>query len=388
MFKTSFNLLIIYLLNLFIILLLTKNVLAESLDIKTPAKHVLIYDHKTNNVIYEKNSFELMKPASMAKVMTAYIVFDRIKDGTINLNDKFQVSHKAWKKGGSKTFLELNTQVNVKDLLMGLIVQSGNDAAIVLAEGISGNEEAFAREMNQYAKLLGMKNTYFTNSTGWPHPDLKTTSNDLMILTKNIIINFPEMYNFFKIKSFKYNNIKQPNRNPLIYGFSGSDGLKTGYTLESGYGLIGSAVRKKRRISIVINGLKGKTQRAFEGKRLLNIAFRETKLLSLFNKKRSLAKANVWLGTLPSVDLVARKELNILISPLELKKASIKIEWSDPIPAPIIKGAKLGIVKIILPGRNLIQTDLISVNSISKQSSLMQFKTLLKFLLYGDLVAE
>ena len=166
------------------------------LDITTPAKQVIIYDHEVDQVLFQKNADELMKPASMAKVLTAYIVFDRIKDKSLNMSDTFLVSDKAWRMGGSRSFLELNSNVSIKDLLMGLIVQSGNDAAVVLAEGISGDEEAFAREMNRYAKLIGMKNTYFTNSTGWPHPDLQTTSRDLVILTKRIIEDFPNLYKF------------------------------------------------------------------------------------------------------------------------------------------------------------------------------------------------
>ena len=206
---------------------------SKILDIQTPAKQVIIYDHEVDEVLFEKNADQLMKPASMAKVMTSYIVFDRIKDKSLNMSDTFLVSDKAWRMGGSRSFLELNSNVTIKDLLLGLIVQSGNDAAVVLAEGVSGDEEAFAREMNRYAKTLGMKDTYFTNSTGWPHPDLQTTSRDLVMLTKRIIDDFPELYNLYKEKIFTYNKIKQSNRNPLLYTMNGADGLKTGHTNES-----------------------------------------------------------------------------------------------------------------------------------------------------------
>ena len=268
---------------------------SKILDIKTPAKQVIIYDHEVNEVLFEKNADQLMKPASMAKVMTSYIVFDRIKDKSLNMSDTFLVSDKAWRMGGSRSFLELNSNVTIKDLLLGLIVQSGNDAAVVLAEGVSGDEEAFAREMNRYAKTLGMKDTYFTNSTGWPHPDLQTTSRDLVILTKRIIDDFPELYKLYKEKIFTYNKIKQSNRNPLLYTMNGADGLKTGHTNESGYGLIGSVKRNDRRVTIVINGLNSKKKRRFESKRLFNIVFRETTLLSLFSNQKSLVEANVWL---------------------------------------------------------------------------------------------
>ena len=358
------------------------------LDITTPAKQVIIYDHEVDQVLFQKNADELMKPASMAKVMTAYIVFDRIKDKSLNMSDTFLVSDKAWRMGGSRSFLELNSNVSIKDLLMGLIVQSGNDAAVVLAEGISGDEEAFAREMNRYAKLIGMKNTYFTNSTGWPHPDLQTTSRDLVILTKKIIEDFPSLYKLFKEKVFTYNNIKQSNRNPLLYTMNGADGLKTGHTNESGYGLIGSIKRNDRRITVVINGLKSKKNRTFESKRLFNIVYRETSLLSLFNEQKTLAKANVWLGKKSQINIVAQKPLNKIVSPLQLNKTKIRLEWMDPLSAPILKGDVVGKVHITIPGNDVIQENLISSQDVDKMSSFMRLKTILKFLLYGDIIAE
>ena len=338
--------------------------------------------------MYEKNADEVMKPASMAKVMTAYIVFDRIKERGLQMSDTFVVSDKAWRMGGSRSFLELNSNVSISDLLLGLIVQSGNDAAVVIAEGISGDEEAFAREMNRYAKLLGMKNTYFTNSTGWPHPDLKTTSKDLIILTKNLIKNFPKLYTLFNKKTFKYNNIKQSNRNPLLYSVNGADGLKTGHTIESGYGLIGSVERNNRRVTIIINGINSKKKRTFESKRLFDIVFRETTLLSLFENKKSLANANVWLGKLSKINLIAEKSVKKIISPLEFNKTKIKIEWNDPIPAPIKKGDRVGKIFVTMPGRDLITEHLISSENVEKLPSLLRIKSILKFLLYGDIIAQ
>ena len=361
---------------------------SKILDIKTPAKQVIIYDHEVDEVLFEKNADQLMKPASMAKVMTSYIVFDRIKDKSLNMSDTFLVSDKAWRMGGSRSFLELNSNVTIKDLLLGLIVQSGNDAAVVLAEGVSGDEEAFAREMNRYAKTLGMKDTYFTNSTGWPHPDLQTTSRDLVILTKRIIDDFPELYKLYKEKIFTYNKIKQSNRNPLLYTMNGADGLKTGHTNESGYGLIGSVKRNDRRVTIVINGLNSKKKRRYESKRLFNIVFRETTLLSLFNNQKSLVEANVWLGKKNKVNLIASKPFKKIISPFELNKTKIKLEWMDPISAPIKKSAVLGKIFINIPGQQTFQEDLISSEDVGKMSSLIRVKSILKFLLYGDIVAN
>ena len=365
-----------------------KKSISQLLDIKSPAKQVIIYDHEADEVLFEKNADQIMKPASMAKVMTAYIIFDKLKDQSLQMSDTFLVSNRAWRMGGSRSFLELNTNVSVKDLLLGLIVQSGNDAAVVLAEGVSGEEEAFAREMNRYAKILGMNNTYFTNATGWPHPDLKTTSRDLIILTRNIINNFPKLYELFNEKIFTYNNIKQSNRNPLLYSMNGADGLKTGHTNESGYGLIGSVKKNNRRVSIVINGLNSKKKRTFESKRLFNIVFRETALLSLFNDKKSLATANVWLGKQPQVNLVAEKAFKKIISPLELNKTKIKIQWQDPISAPIAKGDKVGNIFIDIPGKELIKQKIVSSQSIDKMSTFMKAKSILMYLLYGEFVVK
>ena len=359
---------------------------AQILDITTPAKQVVIYDHEADEILFEKNSNNLMKPASMAKVMTSYIVFDKIKDKSLKMSDTFLVSEKAWKMGGSRTFLELNSNVSIRDLLLGLIVQSGNDAAVVLAEGISGDEEAFAREMNRYAKLLGMQNTYFANSTGWPHPDLQTTAQDLAILSKKLIEDFPDLYKLFEEKIFTYNNIKQSNRNPLLYTMSGADGLKTGHTMESGYGLIGSVKRNDRRVTIVINGLNSKKQRTFESKRLFNIVFRETKLLSLFNNQNSLVKADVWLGNEPKVDLIAEKPFKKIITPFEYNKTKIQLEWMNPLPAPINKGQTLGSILISIPGKSIIKENLIATKDIDKMPSFLRIKSIVKFLLYGEIV--
>ena len=384
--RINFYLLFIFLLSFNFIW--TKKSNSQLLDIKSPAKQVIIYDHEADEVLFEKNADQIMKPASMAKVMTAYVIFDKLKDQSLQMSDTFLVSNRAWRMGGSRSFLELNTNVSIKNLLLGLIVQSGNDAAVVLAEGVSGEEEAFAREMNRYAKILGMYNTYFTNATGWPHPDLKTTSRDLIILTSNMINNFPELYELFNEKIFTYNNIKQSNRNPLLYSMNGADGLKTGHTNESGYGLIGSVKKNNRRVSIVINGLNSKKKRTFESKRLFNIVFRETALLSLFNDKKSLAKANVWLGKQSQVDLVAEKAFKKIISPLELNKTKIKIQWQDPISAPITKGDKVGNIFIDIPGKELIKQNIVSSQSIDTMSTFMKAKSILMYLLYGEFVVK
>ena len=362
------------------------NVYGNILKLKTPAKQVILYDHEIKKILFEKNSNDIMKPASMAKIMTAYIVFDRLQEGSLSIEDKFVVSKNAWRKGGSRTFLKLNSEVTISDLLMGLIVQSGNDAAIVLAEGIAGSEEDFALQMNQYANSLKMKNTYFTNSTGWPHEDLKTTAYDLIILTEALINNFPKLYKLFVEKEFTFNNISQPNRNPLLIGrykVPGADGLKTGHTNESGYGLIGSVVRQKRRITLVLNGLKSMRQRGKESKRLIEMAFRETYLLRAFQNKDVLSTANVWLGNKSTIQLMAEKPLKILVNRSSLRMIKTTITWMDPVKAPVKIGQKIGTININIPSSDLINLNLVSKENVKGLGPIDKLKSAVNYLMFG-----
>ncbi len=369
-----------------ILMVIPITVYGNFLKLNTPAKQVILYDHELKKVLFEKNSNDLMKPASMAKIMTAYIVFDRLQEGSLNLEDKFVVSKNAWKKGGSRTFLKLNSEVTISDLLMGLIVQSGNDAAIALAEGIAGSEEDFALQMNQYADLLEMNNTYFTNSTGWPHEDLKTTAYDLIKLTEALINNFPKLYKLFIEREFTFNNIRQPNRNPLLIGrykVPGADGLKTGHTNESGYGLIGSVVRKKRRITLVVNGLNSMKQRGKESKRLLELAFRETYILRAFQNNNILSSANVWLGNKSKINLMAEKPLKILVNRSALRMIKTTIMWNDPVKAPIKIGEKIGIINIKIPGRDKLELNLVSKNNVNGLGPIDKIKSAMNYLIFG-----
>ncbi len=372
---------------LILILMITPyNAYGDFLKLNTPAKQVILYDHEIKKVLYEKNSNALMKPASMAKIMTAYIVFDRLQEGSLTLDDKFIVSKKAWKKGGSRTFLKLNSEVTIHDLLMGLIVQSGNDAAIVLAEGISGSEEDFALQMNQYSQSLEMKNTFFTNSTGWPHEELKTTAYDLLKLTEALINNFPKLYKLFLEKEFTFNNISQPNRNPLLIGryrVPGADGLKTGHTNESGYGLIGSVVRKNRRISLVVNGLRSMKQRGKESKRLIELAFRETYLLRVFQNNNILGTANVWLGNKSKINLIAEKPLKILLNRSSLRMIKTKLLWNDPVKAPIKIGQNIGTINIDIPGREPLVLNLVSKDNVDGLGPIDKIKSAMNYLIFG-----
>ena len=327
---------------------------ASAAEILTPARYVYITDFESGKVLFAKDAEAPMKPASMAKIMTVFIVFQRIVDGSLRLDDSFLVSEKAWRKGGSRSFVEVGSRVSVSDLLHGVIVQSGNDAAIVLAEGIAGTEDAFAEEMNYWAEKLGMKQTNFRNATGWPDPALTTTAMDLNILTTELIKRFPvaeypELYPMFAKTEFTYNNITQPNRNPLVYGTAGADGLKTGHTEESGYGLVGSAIRNGQRFVMVLNGMDSMKQRSTESRRLMDLMFREYQTYELFKKDQPVDQANVWLGTTPKLDLVLDAPLKMVLSRKQRQALEISVQWLDPVPAPIRAGDQIGTLVINLP---------------------------------------
>ena len=324
---------------------------AFAAEITSPAKQAHVTDFATGKVLFSKDADAPMKPASMAKIMTIFVAFQRIADGQLGMDDKFIISEKAWKKGGSRTFLEVGKTVSVRELLHGIIVQSGNDAAIVLAEGISGSENAFADEMNFWAKKIGMKNTNFRNSTGWPDPDLTTTAADLNIMTTELIRRFPadkypDLYPIFAKREYTYNKIRQPNRNPLVYGTAGADGLKTGHTEESGYGLVGSAERDGQRVIMVLNGMVSMKQRSAESRRLMDLMFREFKTYRFFDKGQLVDQANVWLGNATKVDLVLDAPLHLLLSYQERRDLKLSVQWLDPVPAPIVAGDQLGTLTV------------------------------------------
>ena len=324
---------------------------AFAVEITSPAKQAHVTDFATGKVLFSKDADAPMKPASMAKIMTIFVAFQRIADGQLGMDDKFTISKKAWKKGGSRTFLEVGKTVSVRELLHGIIVQSGNDAAIVLAEGISGSENAFADEMNFWAKKIGMKNTNFRNSTGWPDPDLTTTAADLNIMTTELIRRFPadkypDLYPIFAKREYTYNKIRQPNRNPLVYGTAGADGLKTGHTEESGYGLVGSAERDGQRVIMVLNGMVSMKQRSAESRRLMDLMFGEFKTYRFFDKGQLVDQANVWLGNATKVDLVLDAPLHLLLSYQERRDLKLSVQWLDPVPAPIVAGDQLGTLTV------------------------------------------
>ena len=307
----------------------------------TTARTALVIDNTTSEVLLSKDVDRPIPPASMSKLMTLWMVFESLEEGKIDLDDTFRVSRKAWKKGGSKMFLREGAYVTVENLIKGVIIQSGNDACIVLAEGIAGTEENFAELMTIRAKEIGLSNSNFTNSTGWPDPKHKMSSKDLVTLANKIRERYPIYYKIFDDLEFTWDNISQRNRNPLLLMNLGADGLKTGYTEEAGYGLIASAKQNERRITFVITGLKSVGQRAREAKGITTWAFRKFKLKTYFKKSSIILEAPVWRGKKERVKISATEDVRILIANDARENTKMHIVLKEPLIAPLKKGQKI-----------------------------------------------
>ena len=337
MLKKPANLLL-----LIVFILLTR----QSFAIESIAKTALVIDLSTNEILLEKNSTEKTYPSSMTKMMTALVAFEKIKDGSLSLDQEFLISKKAWKMGGSKMFIEVDKRVSVYDLLLGVVVQSGNDASIAIAEGISGSEEIFAIEMNNLGKKIGLTGSNFTNSSGWPDDNHYTTAEDLAKVAQYTIENHYELYQMYKISDFTYNGIKQDNRNPLLYTFEGADGFKTGYTEAAGYGLVGSAERGDRRLILVLNGLESSKSRAQESLRLMDWGFNNFQLVDFYKKNEVIQEVDTWLGKEDKVDLVALEDISVSIPKAQLSSAKVTVLVEEPIATPIKIGDQIAKLQI------------------------------------------
>lgn len=355
---------------------------------ETTAHNAILMDYDTGEYLLVKNITEAVPPASMSKLMTVYILMSKIKDGSIKLDDTFSVSENAWRKGGAATggstmFLSIGDNVSVENIIKGIVIQSGNDACIVVAENISGTEEDFAVLMNKTAKQLGLKNSSFANSTGLPHPDQKMSMEDLAILSREIIKEFPDLYHYFSEKEFTYNNIKQGNRNPLLYSMKGADGLKTGHTEEAGFCLAASAVKGGRRLIGVMSGMNSNKERSEEAERLMSWGFREFNNFKMFSKDQTIATAKVWYGKQKTVDLTVAEDVLKTIHLSQIDNVKTTAEFDEPIKAPIKAGQKVGELKISIADKNSLTVPLVAAKDVEKVGLLGRFWANVKYFVFG-----
>lgn len=351
--------------------------------LETNAREAFIMDFDTGTVLLDKEGDTLTEPASMTKMMTVHMLFKHIKDGSVSMDDTFHVSEKAWRKGGSKMFVEVNSDVSVSDLLHGIIVQSGNDAAIVVAEGLAGTEDAFATEMTEEARNIGMTKSVFKNATGWPAEGHLVTVHDLAILARDTIRDFPELYKLYSVKEFTYNGIRQPNRNPLLGTSAGVDGLKTGHTETAGYGLTASAERDGRRLILVVNGLGSVRERRTESQKLLDWGFREFDNYDLFAKDETVGSANVWLGAETKVDLVSDKDILLTLPRSARNDMKVSVVYEGPIPAPITKGAQVASLKVEMADQETREFPLYAAHDVGRLGFIGRIGAAIKYLLWG-----
>ncbi len=318
---------------------------------QTAAAHAMLIEAESGSVLFEKAADDLIPPASLSKLMTQEVVFNEIKQGRLNPTTEFIVSTNAWRRGGapshtSSMFIPIHSKVSVDDLLHGAIIQSANDACIALAEGISGNESTFAELMTKRARELGLTKSTFGNSTGLPDPRQLMTARELAKLARHLIETYPDYYKYYSEREFTWNKIRQFNRNPLLNLNIGADGLKTGFTKEAGYGLVGSAVQNGLRLIVVVNGLRSEKERADEAKKLLDWGFHSFQSGLLFAAGQEIAQAKLYGGVKGHVPLMARKEVRLMVPRGSRDKIIARVVYSGPVRAPVEQGQKIGTLKV------------------------------------------
>ena len=339
------------------------------------APTAILIEATSGSVLFEKNADELRAPSSMMKLMTAEVVFHAIKQGDIKLTDEYRVSENAWRKGGapaggSTMFAAINSKIAVDDLLHGAIIQSGNDSCMVLAEGIAGNERAFAEMMTKRAREIGLARSTFANSNGLPDPGNKMTVRELATLARYIILTYPEFYKLFGEKEFTWNKIRQPNRNPLLNSLEGADGLKTGFTKEGGYGMVGSAVQNGIRLIVAINGLEDPDDRATEAKKMLEWGFRNFEVRTVFAADQTIGYAKVFGGDSRSVALSSPEPVKVMVQKNGNDKLIARIVYSGPVRAPVDAGQKVGAVKVWRGSNIAVETPVYATQAIGQGSTI------------------
>lgn len=350
---------------------------------ETRARNAWVYDITTDTVLLDRNGDEPVPPASMSKLMTINMLFEALRDGRVSLEDRFAVSTRAKNMGGSTMFLNETDRPSVEDLIKGIVVLSGNDACVVVAEGLAGTEEDFARKMNERAKALGMEHSTFANSSGWPHPNQRMSMHDLGRLAVRLITEFPEYYGYFAIQEFPFDNRapdNRHNRNPLLKLGIGADGLKTGHTEEAGYGLVGSAVQNGRRIVFAVSGLADERQRAEEAERIVSWAFREFIQKTVAKQGARIADAPVWLGAKSQVGLVVGEDLTLLLPSLAQDTLKAEVAYTGPVEAPVTAGQKLADMTIEIPGRAPVSVPLVAEEAVPKGGFSTRLRTAFEIL--------
>ena len=332
------------------------------------ARSYILQDFHSGRVLAEKDADLRLAPASLTKIMTAYVVFRELNNGHLSLDEKVTISKKAWQTPGSRMFVEVNKQVAIEDLLKGMIIQSGNDASVALAEHVAGDENTFAQLMNQHAKRLGMNNTHFTNSMGLPGPDHYTTARDMATLTRALIREFPNYYGWYSLREFTFNDITQQNRNKLLWRDKSVDGVKTGHTEEAGYCLVTSAQRSGMRLVSVVMGTSSVNARTNESQSLLNYGFWFFETHRLYKAHEPLSEAKVWKGDNDKVDLGLAEDLYVTIPRRHYNDLKAVINIDSRIMAPVAEGEKFGNVTVKLAGETVANKPLIALNSIDKGS--------------------
>ncbi len=332
------------------------------------AKSYLLIDFNSGHVLAEKNSNQRVEPASLTKIMTGYVVINELKNDNISMDDMVTISHKAWKMPGSKMFIEVGKQVSVRDLIKGMVIQSGNDASVALAEMVAGSEEVFAQLMNKYAKSIGMTNTHYVNATGLPHKDHYTSAHDLALLTKALITEFPEEYKWYSEKKFTFNGITQYNRNKLLWQDPTVDGLKTGHTDSAGYCLVASALRDDTRLISIILGANSADKRVQETQKLLNYGFRFFETHKLYSAEQRLNDAVVWEGTRDLIGVGTEQDLYVTIPRGQYKNLIIESTIQPEIKAPIQKGQTLGTLQVSLSDEVIAEIPLVALSEIEEGS--------------------
>jgi D-alanyl-D-alanine carboxypeptidase (penicillin-binding protein 5/6) len=357
---------------------------AAAQGFETAARAAVLIDYRSGDVLFEKNPDEPIPPASMSKLMTALVAFEEIEAGNLSLEETLPVSERAWRMGGSRMFVEVGTRVSVHELLQGIIVQSGNDACVVIAEALSGSEEAFADRLNRRGTEIGLTNTTLRNATGWPDPEHLMSVRDLSIIARQIIMRFPEYYQYYSQLEFEFNGINQHNRNPLLQaGIPGVDGMKTGYTRDAGYGLVASAERDGRRLILVVAGLESSSQRRSESERLLEHGFRHFEEYRLFEPDTIVVDAPVWQGAIPSVPLVAGEVVGITLTRQARESLQVRVVYDSPVPAPVEAGQVIGQIELTVADQPTRVLPLVAAEAVDRAGVLGRMTGTLQYLIWG-----